>query len=94
MLLFTNALEVWHVYALSLLYGLVDACSPSAYRAALPDILSQEALTSANSLTDLSAQLSGIAGPAIAALIVAVGGSSLAFGLNALSFLVSGACCR
>ncbi len=91
-LLFTNTLEVWHVYALSLLFGLVDACFPSAYRAALPDILPQEALTSANSLTGLSAQLSGIAGPALAAFIVASGGSPLAFGLDALSFFVSGAC--
>jgi MFS family permease len=87
-----NALAVWHLYALSLLFGLVDACFPSAYRAVMPDILPAEALTSANSLTDLSAQFSGIAGPALAAFIVASGGSPLAFGLDALSFFISAAC--
>jgi MFS family permease len=91
-LFLSNTLAIWHIYALSLLFGLVDACFPSAYRAALPDLLPPDALTSANSLTDLSAQFSGIAGPALGAFIVAAGGSPLAFGLDALSFFVSAAC--
>ncbi|MCL5998865.1 MAG: MFS transporter [Chloroflexi bacterium] len=92
LLAFGHVLEVWHLYAISLLFGLVDAIFPSAYRAALPEVIAAEALPSANSLTDLSGQLSGIAGPAIGAFLVAAGGSATAFALDGLSFFVSALC--
>jgi len=46
-------------------------------------------LTSANSLNGLSQRVSGIVGPALGAALVAVGGTSITFGLNALSFFIS-----
>ena len=49
-------------------------------------------LPSANSLNSLSQQMASIIGPAIGASIVALGGTSLAFGLDALSFFISAAC--
>jgi DHA3 family tetracycline resistance protein-like MFS transporter len=51
-----------------------------------------EALTSANSLTSLSGELSGIIGPAIGAMIVKLSGSPLAFALNGASFFIAGLC--
>jgi DHA3 family tetracycline resistance protein-like MFS transporter len=92
LLAFSNTLAVWHVYVLSLVFGLVDAIFPSAYRAALPEVMPAEALPSANSLTDLSGQLSGIIGPAIGALLVAAGGSSAALALDGGSFFISALC--
>jgi MFS family permease len=91
-LAFADALEVWHIYIISLIFGLVDALFLPAYRAAVPELTPAEILPSANSLTSLSHEVSGIIGPAIGAGLVALGGSPIAFGLNALSFFISAIC--
>jgi MFS family permease len=91
-LAFTHRLAIWHVYGFSLVSGFVEAFFQPAYRAAVPDVTPREDLTSANSLTSLSEQFGGIAGPALGATIVALGGTPLAFALDCLSFCVSGLC--
>jgi MFS transporter, DHA3 family, tetracycline resistance protein len=73
-------------------FGLVDAFFQPAYRAAVPELVPADELSSANSLTSLSGQLSGIAGPALGAAVVSTGGTALGFGLDGLSFFVS-VCC-
>ena len=88
----SGKLEIWHVYAASILFGVVDAFFFPAYTAILPDITPQELLTSANSLTSLSGNITNIVGPAFAALLVKLGGTSLGFGLDSLSFFISAAC--
>ncbi len=88
----TGLLEVWHVYIASILFGLVSAFFNPAATAVIPEITPTEMLPSANSLNSLSRQLASIIGPAIGASIVALGGTSLAFGLDALSFFISAAC--
>ena len=85
-------LEIWHVYVISFVFGLVDAFFQPAYRAAVPEVTPESALTSANSLTSLSGELSGIVGPAIGAAIVKLSGTPLAFALNGASFLIAGCC--
>ena len=88
----TNRLEVWHVYIASIIFGLVSAFFFPAATAAIPEITPNKLLTSANSLNSLSQQMASIVGPAIGASLVAIGGTSLAFGLDALSFFISAAC--
>ncbi|HMK09620.1 MAG TPA: MFS transporter [Anaerolineales bacterium] len=85
-------LEIWHVYIASAIFGLADAFFYPAYNASVPQIVPPEALPSANSLTGLSFQITGIVGPAIGATLVAVGGTPTAFGLDCLSFFISAAC--
>jgi MFS family permease len=87
-----NLLAVWHIYAASALFGLVSAFFQPAYTAIVPEIVPAAGLPSANSLTSLSGQMAGIAGPALGAGIIAAGGTPLAFGLDAASFVVSAAC--
>jgi DHA3 family tetracycline resistance protein-like MFS transporter len=87
-----DLLTLWHVYAFSLIFGLVDAFFQPAYRAVVPEVVPPDGLPSANSLTSLSQQLSGIAGPALGAVVVALGGTSLALALDGLSFFISAAC--
>lgn len=82
-----GTLEVWHIYIASVIFGFVDAFFQPAYTALVPEITPAEFLTSANSLTNLSGTLAGIIGPAIGAIIIKLGGTSIAFGLNAASFL-------
>lgn len=88
----TDRLELWHVYAVSVVFGLAEAFFFPAYTASVPQIVPPEDLPSANSLTSLSWQLSGVIGPTLGALLVAAGGTSLAFGFDSTSFLISAAC--
>ena len=83
---FANLLQVWHIYIIGLIFGMVDAFFQPAYRASVPEIVPLEHLPSANSLTSLSGEFSGIIGPALGAGMVALGGTSAAFALDALSF--------
>lgn len=92
LLAFANQLQLWHIYIASIVFGLVDAFFQPAYSAIVPEITPQEALPSANSLTSLSGQVSGIAGPTLGAIIIAAGGTSTAFALDAVSFFISAIC--
>src|SRR6266508_338136 len=91
-LAFAQLLEVWHIYVASVIFGFVDAFFEPAYVAAVPEIAPREALPSANSLTGLSRQVTGIVGPTLGAAIVALGGTPTAFALDAASFLISAGC--
>ncbi|MGB8646177.1 MAG: MFS transporter [Anaerolineae bacterium] len=84
-----DALEVWHIYVASLVFGFVDAFFQPAYTALVPELVPVQDLTSANSLTSISTQIGRILGPALGAGLVALGGTPLAFALNALSFFIS-----
>jgi MFS family permease len=92
LLAFTHQLTIWHIYVISLISGFVEAFFEPAYRAAVPEVTPTDDLTSANSLTSLTYDLSGIAGPSTGAALVALGGTPTAFALDALSFFVSALC--
>jgi len=92
LLAFAHRLELWHIYIVSLLFGIVGAFFGPAYRAIVPEIVPRELLPSANGLTTLSLQLAEIAGPALGALIVGTSGSPTAFTLDCLSFVISALC--
>jgi DHA3 family tetracycline resistance protein-like MFS transporter len=85
-------LELWHIYIASVIFGLVEAFFFPAYQAVVPQITPAEHLQSANSLNGLSQRVMGIIGPALGAGLVAAGGTSLTFGLDAVSFFISTAC--
>jgi MFS family permease len=82
-------LAIWHVYLFSLVFGLVEAFFHPAYAAAVPAIVPERDLPSANSLGSLSVQAGRIAGPPLGALLIALGGMPLAFSVNALSFFAA-----
>jgi hypothetical protein len=92
LLAYTDRLLLWHVYVASLLFGFVEAFFFPAYNAVVPDLIPADGRPSANSLTSLSRDIAGVAGPALGALIVAVGGTPLAFALNGLSFFAASLC--
>jgi MFS family permease len=91
-LAFGQWLELWHVFLISFFFGLVDAVFQSAYAAIVPELIPAEIRASANSLTSISRELSGVLGPALGAAVVALGGTPLAFLVDALSFFVSATC--
>jgi MFS transporter, DHA3 family, tetracycline resistance protein len=91
-LAFQQWLELWHLFVISAFFGFVRAFFYPAYTAIVPDIVPAEHLPGANSLRVISLQAAQIIGPGIGAAIVALGGTSLAFALDSLSFVISAAC--
>jgi DHA3 family tetracycline resistance protein-like MFS transporter len=89
LLAFIDRLEVWHIYVASIIFGFVSAFFQPAYVAIIPDVMPSEGRPSANSLTALSGQVTGIVGPAIGAWIVALGGTATTFLLDAFSFFIA-----
>lgn len=87
-----DLLQIWHIYIASMLFGFVEAFFFPAYQAVIPQITPPELLISANSLNGLSQRVTGIVGPALGAALVAAGGTSITFGLDALSFFFSAFC--
>lgn len=87
-----DRLVFWHVLVMAAPFGLVRAVFFPASIAIVPDLLPPEALPSANSLRRIGGRLAGIAGPAAGGLLVARGGTSLAFALDGASFLLSAVC--
>ena len=79
--------EVWHVFALGLVFGLANAFDIPARQAMMLDMSSREDLISAVSLNSLIFNAARIAGPGIGGLAVAVIGEGWCFALNATSFL-------
>lgn len=90
-LAFTDRLEIWEIFGASLFFGIVDAFFQPAFSALVPQIVPEEDLPSANSLSSMSANLGRVLGPALGAGVVALVGSPLAFLVNGVSFFVSAA---
>jgi MFS family permease len=66
--------------------GCVAALGFPAYQAILPDIVPQDELLAASSLSMAQYNLGRVVGPALAGLVLAFGSYTFAFVLNALSF--------
>lgn len=101
-LVLTGQIQLWMVFVLGLIFGAADALYYPAQTAILPQILAREQLALGNTLVQGLAEFSLFVGPVIAGGVIAlVGGSpdsaaspsmtglGVAFGIDALSFLVS-----
>jgi MFS family permease len=86
-LLWFHLLQLWQLYLLGFAFGVADAFSVPAALAFMPSLVKQEQLVAANSVFQTTAQLTMIAGPTPAALIIKALGAAWAFFLDAISFL-------
>lgn len=93
LLIATGRSGVWELAALAAVFGLASAFFKPASTAIVADILPHELLLSASSLISLSQSAAQfLLGPLLGGLIVAFTGNAWAFGLDAISFVVSAAC--
>ncbi|MFZ6647812.1 MFS transporter [Undibacterium sp. TJN25] len=79
--------HTWQLYVLAFAFGVADAFAAPAQSAYLPSLLKPEQLVAASSLSQGTAQLAGIAGPAPAGLVINMLGVAWGFFADALSFL-------
>ncbi len=87
-LIATNQIQLFHVYVLQVVFGVVGAFFYPAQSALVPNLVSREGLVAANSLTGLTFQLAQIVGPALGGALVVLPGVGIAGAcfVDALSF--------
>lgn len=98
-LVFGNRIEMWMLYAFAILFGVADAFFYPAQSSMAPQLVKRDHLQVANSLIHGTMMLAMLAGPVLAGLLIAalgdghastgMQGIAAAFGLDALTFLVS-----
>jgi MFS family permease len=86
LLVWTDAIQLWHLYLLGALFGAADAFFQPAALALIPAMVGKERLEASNALVTGSMAITGMLGPAVAGVAVGVAGAALGFGIDALTF--------
>ena len=87
-LVLTGHVQMWEVYAVSFVFGIVDAFFMPARTSILPKIVADEHLEPGNALLTVTTQATLIVGPALAGVIVAAYGTGWAFAGDAACFAI------
>jgi hypothetical protein len=85
-LVLSGRAELWHLYVLAAIFGVVDAFFYPALNTILPMLVGPKLLPGANALMQGTQQLAGLVGPAVAGLVVAAVTTGPAFVVDAVSF--------
>jgi MFS family permease len=86
-LLWWHLLQLWQLYVLGFFFGVADAFAWPAATTLLPSVVKREQLVAANSVFQTTGQLTTIAAPAPAGLMIKALGTAWAFFIDAISFL-------
>jgi len=88
-LVLSGRIELWQVYLLAFILGVVSAFEMPTRQAFLSELVGRDELQSAISLNSSVFNGARIIGPGIGGVIIAAWGIGWCFGLNAISFLAS-----
>ena len=83
----SGRVEVWHILAMALALGVINAFDIPARQSLIIQLASKEDLLSAISLNSAIFNAARIVGPALAGMLVAALGEGVCFMVNGLSFL-------
>jgi Na+/melibiose symporter-like transporter len=83
----SSLIQLWHVYVLSALLGLVTALDLPSQQTFLGDLAGLSEVRRAVNLNAIIVQISRMIGPAMAGIVIGTVGTALAFWLNGLSFI-------
>lgn len=83
----TGVATVWMLYLLTFLAAIAVSADGPAHAAVIPSLVPRNLLTNAITVNNLSWSVAGIAGPALGGLIIGWFGASVAFAIDAASFL-------
>ena len=86
-LLHTGLIQIWHIYALSLLLGCVNALDMPAQTAFVGDLSGNEQLRRAIVLNSMVVQVSRMVGPALAGWAISALSAASVFWINGASFI-------
>ena len=92
-LVVAGAAEVWHLAAIALVFGAMEAIGMPAFTGFIPQTLAeQRSIQPANALRSLAMSTGAILGPSLAALLVAVSGPGGALLFDAATFFAGTLC--
>jgi MFS family permease len=83
----TDAAQPWNVTLIVLASGCAGAIGFPAYQSLMPDLVPREDLAGAVALGSAQWNLGRVIGPALAGIVIDIGGFEWAFAINTLSFL-------
>jgi MFS family permease len=84
----TGAIQLWHIFALSFLLGIVTVFDLPARQAFVTDLVERDDMGNAIALNSSLVNITRTVGPSLAGLLVALHGEGICFLLNAASYLV------
>src|SRR5260221_6973730 len=87
-LVLTGGVQMWEVYTIAVVFGIVDAFFMPARSSILPSVIADHELEPGNAVLNVTAQVSVIIGPVLGGLIVAVFGIGWAFAGDAACFVI------
>jgi len=87
LLLWTDTVEIWHIFVLSFLTGSAQSFSGPAYASLLPLLVKREDVPNAIAMNSMQFNLARVIGPILAGLALTAFGAAVCFGLNGLSFV-------
>jgi MFS family permease len=91
LLIALDAVQIWHMVVIGVLFGTSQAFFIPAYTGLVPQTVPEDQIQSAQALSGVSRELAAFASPAIATALVLTVGGAAAFALDAATFLVSAA---
>jgi MFS family permease len=90
-LIFTGAVEIWHIVVIEALFGTAEAFFRPAHTGLVPQTVPEEMIQEARAAGSTVETISFFIGPALATALVLGLGAGWAFAFDALTFLVSAA---
>lgn len=87
MLVVTHLVQVWQIYLLALLLGVVNAVDNPTRQSFVAELVGREQLQNAVALNSMLFNAARVVGPAIAGILISAVGIGQAFLVNAASFL-------
>ena len=85
-LVLTGRVQMWQVYGIAFVFGVVDAFFMPARQSILPRVVADHELEPGNAVLNITAQVSVILGPVLGALVIQALGTGWAFAADAASF--------
>jgi MFS family permease len=86
-LVITDTVTIWHVYALAITLGVINALDNPLRTAFVSELVGLKALPNAIALVSMIQNMGRIVGPAIGGIALASFGTAAAFYLNAVTFI-------
>ena len=86
-LLWMNAIEVWHIMAAAFMSGVGQAFGGPAYQALIPSLVEEKDLPNAIALMSIQFNLASVIGRPVGGLIFGRLGAATCFAVNAVTFM-------
>ncbi len=85
----TGRVAIWHVLVLAALNALVSAFDAPARQSLMPSLVREDEMLQAITLNSFAFNGSGIWGPSIGGVVIALAGEAGAFGINTVSYVAT-----